>query len=65
MEKPTVEQVAWVFKKIVENDKKNGTFRYLIYDTMGFDENAYYELYTAGGMYITNGLKREGDLSGM
>ena len=51
-EKPTVEQVAWVFDKLLEN--KNASFRYLIYDRMGFDSLAYMPLYEAGGMRINN-----------
>jgi len=55
MEKPTVEQVAWVFEKIMENAGK-GTFRYLIYDKMGFTEDNYLELYESGGMAINNAM---------
>jgi phosphoglycerol transferase MdoB-like AlkP superfamily enzyme len=53
MEKPTVEQVVWVFDKLI---KDIGTFRYLIYDKMGFTEDNYLELYEAGGMAINNAL---------
>jgi hypothetical protein len=53
MEKPTVEQVAWVFEKLI---KDIGTFRYLIYDKMGFTQDNYLELYEAGGMAINNAL---------
>lgn len=60
IERPTVEQVAWVFRKIMENANK-GTFRYLIYDLMGFDESAYEPLYLAGGMVITNALVLDDD----
>ena len=45
---------AWVFKKIVEHGKEPGSFRYLIYDRMGFDMDAYVPLYMAGGMTISN-----------
>lgn len=41
----TVEQVAWVFRKIVENAKVGGSFRYLIYDLMDFGPEAYFPLY--------------------
>lgn len=54
MERPTVEQVAWVFGKICENADINGSFRKLIYDTMGFCSGDYEALYLAGGMRITN-----------
>ena len=53
MDKPTIEQVAWVFSKLI---KDIGSFRYLIYDKMGFTEDNYLELYEAGGMAINNAL---------
>jgi hypothetical protein len=53
-EKPTVEQVAWVFEKICEHMREGGTFRYLIYDRMGFEEKDYLPLYRSGGMGISN-----------
>jgi hypothetical protein len=53
MEKPTVEQVVWVFEKLI---KDIGTFRYLIYDKMGFTEDNYLELYEASGVAINNAL---------
>jgi hypothetical protein len=54
MNKPTIEQVAWVFKKLCEHMKEGGTFRYLIYDRMGFDDDAYLPLYSAGGLALSN-----------
>lgn len=45
---------AWVMKKIVEHGKEPGSFRYLIYERMGFDMDAYVPLYLAGGMTISN-----------
>lgn len=56
VEKPTVEQVAWVFRNLVDQLKEPGTFRYLVYDRMGFGPGAYGSLYDAGGMFITNEL---------
>jgi len=56
MDKPTIEQVAWVFEKIVENADVKGSYRHLIYDCMGFGPEAYAPLYRAGGMFITNEL---------
>ena len=56
MEKPTIEQVAWVFEKIIKNAKENGSFRYLIYDQMGFGFDAYVPLYTAGAMAVNNAM---------
>lgn len=45
---------SWVFKHIVEHAKEPGSFRYLIYDRLGFDFDAYVPLYCAGGMTISN-----------
>lgn len=45
---------AWVFEAIVAHAKHGGTFRYLIYERLGFDLDAYYPLYCAGGMTISN-----------
>ena len=45
---------AWVFQKIVEHGDNPGSFRYLIYDRMGFGPDAYIPLYEAGGMTISN-----------
>lgn len=55
MEKPTVEQTAWVFHKLIENAGE-GSFRYLIYDRMGYESKDYQLLYEAGGMGINNAL---------
>ena len=46
--------VAWVFKAIVDHAMEGGTFRYLIYDRLGFNPDAYLPLYDAGGMTISN-----------
>ena len=52
--KPTIEQVAWVFAHLWDHMQDTSTFRYLIYNRMGFDKAAYYPLYTAGGMAISD-----------
>ncbi len=45
---------AWVMKHIVEHAKEGGSYRYLIYDRLGFGPDAYVPLYEAGGMEISN-----------
>lgn len=52
--KPTVEQVAWVFRCLLANRETYQSFRGLIYETMGYDQRAYFPLYVAGGQEITN-----------
>lgn len=54
--KPTPEQVAWVFEKLMEHSKEGGSFRYLIYERMGMPPSAYEMLYKAGGLAISNKL---------
>ena len=43
----------WVMKHIVEHAREGGTYRYLIYDRLGFDESAYAPL-CSDGMIISN-----------
>ena len=45
---------AWVFKNVVDQAREGGSFRYLIYDRLGFGMDAYVPLYMAGGMTISN-----------
>lgn len=51
---------AWVMRAIVEHAQEGGTFRYLIYERLGFEPDAYVPLYDAGGLTISN----EFDLTG-
>ena len=43
----------WVMKHIVEHAREGGTYRYLIYHRLGFDESAYIPL-CGYGMIISN-----------
>lgn len=56
MEKPTIEQTAWVFEKLCEHLFEGGSFRYLIHDRMGYGTEAYQVFYEAGGMVLNNAL---------
>ena len=47
---------AWVFDAIVKHAEEGGSFRQLIYGRLGFESDAYYPLYVAGGMTICNEL---------
>ena len=47
---------AWVFEKLVEHGQEQGSFRYLIYDRLGFSADAYAVLLMAGGMTLSNAL---------
>ncbi len=51
-DKPTAQQVAWVFEKLVEHYNQGGTFRALV-KRMGFG-NEYSTLYQSGGQLISN-----------
>ena len=44
---------AWVMKHIVDHARDGGTYRYLIYDRLGFEMDAYGVLLSAG-MTISN-----------
>ena len=54
VEKPTADQVAWVFSKLREHAVSGGTFRYLIYDRTGYEPSGYAKLYESGGMMLSN-----------
>jgi hypothetical protein len=43
----------WVFKNLVEHAREGGTYRYLIYDRLGFGTEAYAPL-CSDGMTISN-----------
>ena len=43
----------WVMKHIVDHARDGGTYRYLIYDRLGFDESAYVPL-CSDGITISN-----------
>ncbi len=45
---------AWVFEHICMHAVSGGSFRYLIYERLGFGPDAYLPLYLAGGMTISN-----------
>lgn len=53
MKKPTIEQTAWVIGNLAKQMREGGTFRYLIYDRMGYGPEAYHPIYEAGGMELT------------
>ena len=52
--KPSIEQTAWVIKHILKHFEEGGSFRYLIYDRMGYGQEAYVEFYEAGGLKLSN-----------
>lgn len=57
MDKPTIEQVGWVFKHLKDHLDQGGSFKYLIYERLGFGLEAYSELCNEGGMAISNALQ--------
>ncbi len=54
LEKDRLDIVAQTFKAIAQHLSEPGTFRYLIYDRLGFGPDAYEPLYKAGGLVISN-----------
>lgn len=51
--KPTPEQVAWVFKHLKNHFDEGGSFRYLIYDRLGFDKSEYLLFFENGGFALS------------
>jgi hypothetical protein len=45
---------AWVCKHILDHAKDGGSYRYLIYDRLGFKEDSYMVLQMAGALDISN-----------
>lgn len=62
-DKPTPEQVAWVFEKIIENKNQNGSFRKLIYDLMGYNQSDYHILYQYGIAVNNMILSEDGEIT--
>ena len=44
----SIEQTAWVLKHVLDHMNEGGTYRYLIYDRLGFTALAYEELLEPG-----------------
>lgn len=51
---------AWVMQNICDHAREGGSFRYLIYGRLNFGFDAYFPLYQAGGMEISNHFTLEG-----
>lgn len=49
----------FIFRELCEHAKRSGTFRYLIYERLGFYLDAYSPLYLAGGLNISNNFRLE------
>jgi len=49
-ERPTIDQVKWVFDVLWKHAREGGSYRYLIYDLLGFaeDSGVYHELLDPG-----------------
>jgi len=47
----------FIFEKLNEHAEGEGSFRYLIYDRLGFGVDAYADLYNCGGLNISNYFK--------
>lgn len=60
--RPPVCVTAWVFRHVADHVISGGSFRYLIYDRMGYGPRAYQPLYLAGGMEITNALHERNEI---
>ena len=63
-QRPTVEQTAWVIKHLLDAMSDTGSYRYLIYERMGYGPEAYCILLEAGGMQINNAFIELEELNG-
>lgn len=45
---------CWVIKHIVDHAREGGTYRYLIYDRLGFGPDAYVPMQLSGALTISN-----------
>ena len=50
----SIEQAAEIMEHVIAEMVEGGSFRYFIYDRLGFEQDAYVPLYTAGVMNFTN-----------
>ncbi len=54
-----------IFRALVDHAREPGSFRYLIYDRLGFGTDDYAPLYEAGGMAVANMLGQAGPIAGL
>jgi hypothetical protein len=52
--KPTIEQAAWVLSHAFDHMVEGGSFRYLIYDRLGYGPGAYMPMQLAGVLDFSN-----------
>ncbi len=46
--------VVWAYEALQKNIAEGGTFRFLVYNRLGFEGSAYAPLYEAGGMALND-----------
>lgn len=52
---------SWVMENICVHAREGGSYRYLIYERLGFGPEAYVPLLESGGMTISNEFILQGD----
>ena len=52
---------GYIMKILREHAQEGGSYRYLIYDRLGFNEDAYIYLQDNGGLYLHNILYDKGE----
>jgi hypothetical protein len=51
----------YIIKSLCDLIREGGSFRYFIYDMLGFDFDAYMLLFLSGGMMPTNFINEKGE----
>src|SRR5262245_61081002 len=51
--------VHWVFEQLLKHARSGGSYRYLIFNRLGFGRDAYLPLDLAGGVTLSNILQRK------
>jgi hypothetical protein len=57
IDKPTAEQIAWIFSLLLEHLEEPVSLRELIFNKMGLDHDAYQMMIAIGGLELCGALE--------
>lgn len=52
--RPTIEQAGFIIRHVLDHLHEGGTYRYLIYNRLGYNMDSYVPLMAAGGLELSN-----------